>query len=253
MPAHPTPSIEGQLLEVFSSIQGEGIFVGCRQVFLRMAGCNLDCAYCDTPFVPQPDCRVEDAPGSRNFRSLPNPVSLELLYNILYHWSEGSPGVHHSISVTGGEPLVQAEVLLEWLPALRRIFPIYLETNGSLPEALEPLLSHLDFISMDLKLPSQTGLPPLWDEHRDFLTLARERSCQAKVVVGEDTPWEEIEEAANLLHTTAPEVPLIFQAVTRNGKVAVPGRVLLEMQTRAARIHPYTRVIPQMHRFLGLL
>ncbi len=253
MPAPPTPSTDGQLLEVFSSIQGEGLYVGCRQVFLRMAGCNLDCAYCDTPFVPQPDCRLEDAPGSRNFRNLPNPVPLETLYNILFQWNEFVPGVHHSLSVTGGEPLVQAEVLREWLPALRQIFPIYLETNGSLPDALEPLLPDIDIVSMDFKLPSQTGLAPLWDEHRRFLTLARERACQVKMVVGEDTPWEEIEEAAILLQEVAPEVPLILQALTRNAKIAVSGRVLMEMQTRAARIHPPTRVIPQTHRFLGLL
>ncbi len=253
MPAPPTPSTEGQLLEVFSSIQGEGLYAGCRQVFLRMAGCNLDCAYCDTPFVPQPDCRIEDAPGSRNFHNLPNPVPLDLLYNILHRWSEGTPGVHHSLSVTGGEPLVQQEVLLHWLPALRQIFPIYLETNGTLPDALEALLPHLDIVSMDFKLPSQTGLAPLWDAHRRFLALAKERPCQVKMVVGENASAEEIEEAAGLLRDTAPEVPLILQAVTRNGKIAVSGRTLLDMHTRAARIHPPTRVIPQMHRFMGLL
>lgn len=253
MPAPPTASTDGNLLEVFSSIQGEGILVGVRQVFVRLSGCNLDCAYCDTPFAPQPDCRIEDAPGSGNFRSLPNPVPLETLYAILFGWREELPGVHHSISFTGGEPLVQGETLAEWLPALRRIFPIYLETNGTLPEALEPLVPHLDMIAMDLKLPSQTGRPAPWEAHRSFLSLARERGCQVKAVVGEETPWEEIEAAARLVKETAPDVPLVLQAVTRGGKIAIPASTLIDLQTRAARIHPNTRVIPQTHRFLGLL
>ncbi|MBN1405468.1 MAG: 7-carboxy-7-deazaguanine synthase QueE, partial [Candidatus Omnitrophica bacterium] len=36
------------VLEIFSSIQGEGIYVGERQIFIRFAGCNLNCVYCDT-------------------------------------------------------------------------------------------------------------------------------------------------------------------------------------------------------------
>ena len=87
MPVPATAQSEAELIEVFSSIQGEGMLVGCRQVFVRMAMCNLACSYCDTPYAPQPSCRVEDAPASGNFRNLPNPVSLETLYNILHGWS----------------------------------------------------------------------------------------------------------------------------------------------------------------------
>ncbi|MFA5515524.1 MAG: 7-carboxy-7-deazaguanine synthase QueE [Desulfuromonadales bacterium] len=250
MPA--TASTEAQLIEVFSSIQGEGLLVGCRQIFVRLAGCNLACDYCDTPFAPQPNCRVEDAPGSGEFRSLPNPVPLEILYNILFRWRETLPGVHHSISLTGGEPLCQASILAEWLPALREILPTHLETNGTLPDALAPLLPHLDHISMDFKLASQTGEPTPWDAHRAFLALARERDCQVKIVVGEETSAEEIEAAARLLREVAPATPLIMQAVTRDGAIGVSGRTLLGLQTLAAKIHPPTRVIPQTHRFLGV-
>jgi organic radical activating enzyme len=98
---------EAQLIEVFSSIQGEGLLVGCRQIFVRMALCNLACGYCDTPYAPQPDCRIEDAPASGIFRNVHNPVALETLYNILHTWNHLLPGLHHSISLTGGEPLVR--------------------------------------------------------------------------------------------------------------------------------------------------
>lgn len=253
MPVPATPPTEARLIEVFSSIQGEGILVGCRQIFVRMALCNLSCDYCDTPFAPPAGCRIEDAPGSGNFRSIANPVALETLYNILADWERQAPGIHHSISLTGGEPLVQGDVLSEWLPVLRKLLPLHLETNGTLPEALAALLPHLDSISMDIKLSSVTGVAVPWEEHRAFLSLARNRECQVKVVVGEETPAEEVETAARLVHEVAPEVPLILQPLTREEGMAISSPALLDLQTRAARMHPRVRVIPQTHRFIGLL
>lgn len=240
------------MIEVFSSLQGEGLLVGCRQVFVRLARCNLACGYCDTPFSPVPSCRVEDAPASGNFRDLANPVALETLSNILYTWDRQTPGLHHSIALTGGEPLVQAETLGEWLPSLREILPVYLESNGTLPATLEPLLPYLDWISMDIKLPSMSGCPTPWQDHCNFLALARDKECQVKVVIGEETSFREVEAAARMVHEIAPEVSLILQPVTREGKVAVTGRTLIDLHTCAARIHASTRVIPQTHRFLGL-
>lgn len=252
-PVPATAGTEGELLEVFSSIQGEGLLVGRRQVFVRLARCNLACAYCDTPFEPRDDCRVEDAPGSGNFRSIPNPVALETLSSILAGWQRELPGVHHSLSLTGGEPLLQQGMLAEWLPVLRRLLPIHLETNGTLPEALAELLPHLDWIAMDLKFASLTALPTPWEAHRAFLRLAAQRPCCVKAVVGEETEAEEIDRAAALLHEAAPQVPLILQPVTREGQVAISGRTLLDLQTRAARHHPPVLVIPQTHRFLDLV
>jgi 7-carboxy-7-deazaguanine synthase len=235
-PVPATPPTEAQLIEVFSSIQGEGLLVGCRQIFVRMALCNLDCGYCDT-----------------SFRSIFNPVALETLYDILFNWNRFAPGVHHSISLTGGEPLVQAEVLQDWAPVLSRILPLHLETNGTLPTSLEPILPHLTWIAMDLKLPSLSGAAPPWQAHRDFLSLARKRECQVKVVIGDETTKEEIEEAARLVHDVAPEVVLVLQPVTRNGRIELSARRLVDLQALAACIHPPVRVIPQTHRFIGLL
>jgi len=253
MPVPAIPKTEGQLLEVFSSIQGEGLLIGWRQIFIRMALCNRHCRYCDTPFDPADSCRIEDAPGSGNFRDMGNPVSLEVLTAILGEWISRGRGLHHSISLTGGEPLLQAEVLGTWLPVLKNLLPVHLETNGTLPDALGPLLPYFDWISMDIKLASQTGQETPWKMHEEFLRLAGQVTCSVKVVVGENTPTDEIEQAARLVNKVAPETSLILQPVTEGGRIGITAAALLALQAGASKIHPRVQVIPQTHRFIGLL
>ncbi|MCK5661099.1 MAG: 7-carboxy-7-deazaguanine synthase QueE, partial [Methanosarcinales archaeon] len=64
------------IYEIFNSIQGEGPYVGMRQVFVRFCGCNLACEYCDT-YESRKDvisnCSVEKVPGSRIFSKIENP------------------------------------------------------------------------------------------------------------------------------------------------------------------------------------
>ncbi len=242
------------LVELFSSIQGEGPHVGRRQAFLRFHGCNLSCAYCDTvePVIPT-HCRAEPEPGSGFFKPLQNPVSLAAVMELLTGWRDRCLGLHHSLSLTGGEPLLHRDTLLRWLPTLRSLFPIYLETNGTLPESLAAVVDDVDYISMDIKLPSASGSPPLWELHRNFLEVAIRRELFVKVVVGIDTPPEEIRTACLLVRDVEPSIPLILQPVTRNGVSTVPAQLLLRFQEQAARILTDVRVIPQTHVFLNLL
>lgn len=254
MPVPATsPTEEAKLIEVFSSIQGEGLWVGCRQIFLRFADCNLACRYCDTPHLPQRNCRIEDAPGSGQFRSLPNPVALEILHGILSQWHRSAPGMHHSLSLTGGEPLAQAEALQLWLPRLRELLPIYLETNGTLPEALKKVIADVDYVSMDVKLESVSGEKTPWSVHGDFLRVAAQREGFVKVVVGEQTPISEICQTAELVHDIAPQMPLVIQPLTEQGQCAVRGTVLLQLQQEVSSIHSPVRVIPQTHRFIDVV
>ena len=242
------------LVELFSSIQGEGPYVGYRQAFLRFHGCNLDCAYCDTvqPSPPQV-CRIETEPGTGVFRELPNPVSLASVVEILTGWRTRYAGLHHSFSITGGEPLLYRDLLVEWLPVLRGLLPIYLETNGTLPESLAAGIDQLDYVSMYFKLPSASGCAPLWDTHRKFLEVAVQREVFVKVIVVPETSAEEINMVCQTILAVDQSIPLILQPVTRNGKPAVPAQVLLKFQEQAARLLGDVRVIPQTHVFLKLL
>jgi len=227
--------------------------VGCRQIFLRLPNCNLACDYCDTPFIPTAACRIEDPPGSGHVQLLNNPVSLDKIQSLIKKWCCQIPGAHHSISLTGGEPLLHSELLQHWLPQLRKQLPVYLETNGTLPRQLEKVLPQLDWVSMDLKLPSMTGQPTDWDSHREFLKLAVQTKCYVKIVIGDEAPVAEVEQAATLVNEVSANTILVLQPVTRKGLSAISKERLFLLQQTAAASHSNLRVIPQTHIYLGLM
>lgn len=248
-------SSSAPLVECFSSVQGEGVLVGLRQAFLRFSGCNLNCSFCDTPGMteaPQ-ECLLELTPGRRDFFKAPNPLSCERVASLLESWTLGWPGTHHSISVTGGEPLLYGSLLLEWLPRLRKLLPVYLETNGTLHEPLARLIPHLDHIGMDIKIPSASGCHDLWDAHQAFLEVASQKKVFVKVVVDKSTEEWEIERCCSMIAKVDPSIPLILQPMTLpNGTVAISPLRALELQELCSALKE-VRVIPQTHKFMGQL
>lgn len=240
--------------EIFSSIQGEGYLAGRRQIFLRLTRCNLECRYCDTSFAGGEACLVEDAPGSGSFEPLPRDMSLDRVAVLLGSWTEALPGAHHSISLTGGEPLLFASRLERWLPRLRRILPLHLETNGTLAAELARVVDQLDYISMDMKLPSTAECAEnLWDAHRLFLETARATNVSVKIVVNRLTGTDEIGHVCRIIASLRPETPLFLQPLTLpDGRCGIAATHLLRLHALAAARLPDVRVIPQMHKLMGV-
>lgn len=248
-------SDSAHLIEVFSSIQGEGRLIGCRQVFIRFFGCNLSCEYCDTNIgISAEKCRMELTPGRLDFQEAVNPVALNKIVSLLNRWQQGWPAVHHSISLTGGEPLLHVDSLQNWLPDLTRILPVHLETNGVLHLALTRVIPHIDFISMDIKLPSSSGENSLWEHHREFLEVAVQTDVSVKIVVNSATEDWEIQRSAEMIAAIDKTVPLIIQPETADDlSIKISTSQLLEFQEKASSILPNVRIIPQTHRFIGLI
>jgi organic radical activating enzyme len=256
-----------RVVEVFSSIQGEAELIGVRQVFLRFFGCNLRCAWCDspetltTPKGPLLPARVETTPGHADFLPLPNPAPLEAVLEAVLNLARQAP--HHSVSLTGGEPLLHARFLQHFLPHLRRAgMRSYLETNGLLPGHLERVVDAVDWIAMDLKPPSCTGDPcPDWlERHREFLRVARPGRPGAprlllKLIVGAEAEEGEMRAAFRLASEEAPGSGLTLQPVTPYGSVtrAPDMAAMLRWHALAGETVREVRLIPQVHKLMRVL
>jgi organic radical activating enzyme len=244
---------EAQLSELFSSIQGEGLYVGERQIFIRFAGCNLSCQYCDTPqaLVISPTFKFEPTPGSHKSETMSNPVTVEKLAELVSSLDKPS-GVNHSISLTGGEPLLQVDFLKGFLPEIKKEIklPIYLETNGVLPDHLAEVIELVDIIAMDMKLPSATGLSPYWKEHKKFLETAYLKEVFVKIVFTKESKIVEVTEAAGIVAEVDDKIPLVLQPVTPHGPIKHrPGaEEIIAFHAAAKRKLKNVRVIPQVHK-----
>jgi organic radical activating enzyme len=232
------PDARGHLLEVFSSFQGEGPYAGLRQVFVRLSGCHLRCVYCDTP-------ESWERAGSWTIRgeSRPNPVSVEQALEAVRSF-----GPHPSVSITGGEPVLQAEFVRELALGLRAMgMTTYLDTSGTLADRLAVCADAIDIFAFDVKLPSSPGVRADADDVRRCLELARGREAFVKVVVLRDTTPEDVAWAARLV---PPEMPLILQLATPvNDRTAPPDGELLARLRRAAGRE--VAVMPQLHVLAG--
>ena len=239
------------IIEIFSSIQGEGKYVGCRQVFLRLEGCNLNCTYCDTDSKAgtHPNCVVEEGAGTYHLVPYPNPISPERAAELVALAAAGVP--HQALSITGGEPLLHASFIRALAPHVH--LPIYLETNGTLYAELKKCIDCVAGISMDIKLPSVTA-HPVWDAHVRFLEIAKVKDTWIKIVVAAESPDSEIDTAVRLVADTVPETMLILQPVTPCGGCMKPSsEQLLKWQETALRRLAHVRVIPQTHRMMDML
>ena len=229
-----------EISEIFSSLQGEGPYLGVKQVFVRFGRCNMHCVYCDEL----------DKMQEERFTRLSLSAVLREVERL-----DREKGFHHSVSLTGGEPLFYAPFLENLLPVLkRRGFTTYLETNGTLPRELERVVRFCDIIAMDLKPASSTGDRSFEKEHSEFLKTAIRREVFVKLVVTPDTVLDEVRRQIALVDDVDAGIPFIFQPVTDAFGINTKALKLIEasFMPEAERVLRDVRVIPQMHKIWGV-
>ena len=270
MGALPSPTaldVRAPVLEVFASFQGEGLHVGEPQVFVRLAGCPLRCRWCDTPGswrVPsEPRARIATRAGRRGADGWASPERVAA-------WvAEAEAGPTRTVSVTGGEPL-QWPGFVRALRTHLRPRRVHLETAGAHPRALAHVLEAVDHVSLDLKLPADLDEPEAlgdgvaregephgpeqWAAVRaEVLALVRGRDACGKLIVAGERAPEEFVPLLDDLARLAPALPLVVQPVTPVGSVSAPRpERLAELVELALARHLTVRVVPQVHRLLGV-
>lgn len=234
--------------EIFNSIQGEGLYVGTRQVFVRFEQCQLHCAYCDTPQARNitETCRIEKNPGRGDFYSVKNPLNRDDVEKTIRRlWTSST----RHVSLTGGEPLIYAD----FIKTLDLEYPLYLETNAGFPEKARGLRDAIAIASCDIKLPEHDSTQHygelLKNELETIAILNETSKTFVKVVVLPETTEQSISPAVEGVASIDENIPFILQPATSKRKVSLP--LLLELMDSAGKKLKDVRVIPQTHRMMG--
>ena len=187
-------AMQAKISEIFISYQGEGTFMGSRQLFVRFYGCNMSCIYCDTV--------------QKSYKTFTKEALLGKILDFEDDYNE--------LVLTGGEPLLYSGFLKGFLPLFlkHRAHRVYLETNGTLPGELEKIISFVDIVAMDIKLPSSSGAPEsVWKDHAAFMGISEGKELIVKAVVTGSTTMDDIKKMAGLIKRHKSALSVILQPV----------------------------------------
>lgn len=200
--------------ETFLSLQGEGLMMGSPTVFVRLAGCNLDCSWCDTQYA-----RGDDG----------EEMTIE---SILSKVESCDTKV---VCVTGGEPLLHQKDALHLInKLLDRGYFVSVETNGSIPIDSLPCTEQL-LISMDIKCPSSGMENEMCFENLEVLGL----TDQLKFVLADKKDYKY---AKGIIEEYAPACTIIM--------TPVGGLDLKWLAEKVLEDKLHVRVLPQLHKII---
>jgi 7-carboxy-7-deazaguanine synthase len=135
-----------KIAELFYSIQGEGSLLGVPSVFIRTSGCNLRCAWCDTPYTSW------------------QPEGTDLELDQILDEVAAHPARH--VVVTGGEPMIAPDIIALTARLRERGMHITIETAGTV---FAPVAC--DLMSISPKLANSTPDDPRWSKQHERLRI----------------------------------------------------------------------------------
>jgi len=186
-----------QIAEIFYSVQGEGSLVGVPSVFVRTSGCNLRCAWCDTPYTSW------------------QPEGEEFTLARIAAAVDCHPAAH--IVITGGEPMIAPEIvaLTELLRQRQQARHITIETAGTV---FEPVVCDLMSISPKLANSKPEGR---WAKQHERLRIQPEilrrlittYDYQLKFVISQPADMDEVEHLLTQLQVDRAKVILMPEGI----------------------------------------
>lgn len=229
-----------RIFEVFTSIEGEGVFCGTKTLFVRMAGCPFKCFWCDTEEALPAGSGAEY--GIREACALID----ERLEKHTF-----------KVNFTGGEPLAQHEAVAAMAEHVRsRGVRTYLESSCYDSGRFARVLPHIDLVKVEFKTADSEFVDPGAHEGavREAaeclrLALGAGREAYVKVVVSSRTEPSAFADLAGRIFEAGSVSGFAIQPA--HGPAAPPLERLMEFYDLVAPRCAGVRVIPQLHKALG--
>ncbi len=235
-----------QLNELFVSIEGEGIFAGTKTLFIRFSGCHLKCYWCDTKYSLSPN----------SGKSYTINQAKHLIFNHL------QPNIY-KVNFTGGEPLLQPLSLIALANFVKSELDIktYLESSCFDWKRFEMVLPHFDICKIEFKTSDSKVIESkfhnnLIQNELKCLELALNKNDKisfVKIVFTNSTTVNEIRDL----------ITRIFRCSNINNLSGITLQPSYEFDSPSTEhilkvydeVYPFyndVRVVPQMHKMLGM-
>jgi organic radical activating enzyme len=232
-----------KLSEIFTSIEGEGILFGTKTMFVRLAGCPLNCHWCDTPYALPMDSGMD--------------YSVEEVKEII---SKNLQPNTYKINFTGGEPLVQYEAVIELAKFVRQKgLRVYLESSCYDAMRFAKVLPYIDICKVELKLRDSKIVNEkqysnlLKNEHECLRqAISSYKTTYIKVVVTNSSNLNEFKDIVLEVFKIAKPSELAGFIIQPSYRIDEPTLdVLFGFYDAVYPVYDQVRVVPQLHKIIG--
>ena len=230
--------------EIFTSIEGEGIFVGKKTLFIRLSGCHLKCRWCDTKYALPLDSGTD--------------YQIDEIKDLII--KELRPFTY-KVNFTGGEPLLQTEAVIELADFIKKQTNLktYIESSCFDSELFSKVLPYIDICKIEFKTDDSNVVE---DEEYDNLLLNEikclelavesNKATYIKIVVTNSTNLESFKNLVyNISKKIKPSDILGFIIQPSFGIDQPTVNRLLDTYDIVQPMFPEVRIIPQLHKEIG--
>lgn len=230
--------------EIFTSIEGEGIFVGKKTLFIRFSGCHLKCRWCDTKYALPLDSGTE--------------YQIDEIEDLIIR--ELQPFTY-KVNFTGGEPLLQTDAVIKLADFIKKQTKLktYIESSCFDSELFSKVLPYMDickieFKTDDSKVVENEVYDSLLSNEIKCLELAVEsnKTTYIKIVVTNSTNLESFKNLVyNISKKIRPSDIVGFIIQPSHGVDQPTVNKLLDTYDIVQPMFPKVRIIPQLHKEIG--
>jgi 7-carboxy-7-deazaguanine synthase len=230
--------------EIFTSFEGEGIFVGKKTLFIRLSGCHLKCRWCDTRYALPLDSGID-----YYVEEIKDQIVKEL------------QPFTYKVNFTGGEPLLQIEAVIQLADFIKRHTNLktYIESSCFDSELFSEILPYMDICKIEFKTEDSKVVEDkhynnlLLNEFRCLeLAVQNNKTTYIKIVVTNSTKLDSFK---NLVYN----IPKKIRTSDIMGFIIQPSdsidqptfSKLLNTYDIVQPIFPEVRIIPQLHKVIG--